>query len=259
MLFYDIPKVTGSKRLRFWRGAIHCRNGSETDASMRFDRSDHRCDVSHCVQHHFRGWTSGKTVPIWSKIQCTLPPCSFKDLGISMVNLVHVCPCYIRFLWFLCNIICITSPHGLKAIQVHLADSCDVTPTSPAPNTTLPVLLQRCRKTSQILWAKDVTDTWSANSPRPKTPNNETKKRRMLNVCWIFEGKKHLAGWMDIWKRNGLQRWMHLICSRVRGRRPRETLHRIERENMVSDSVFCLFKNCSKRVPKTSVLCWFFC
>ena len=39
---------------------------------------------------------------------------------------------------------------------------------------------------------------------------------------------------MDISKRNGLPRWMHLICSRVRGRRPRETLHRIERENMVS-------------------------
>ena len=33
-------------------------NGSETDASMRFDRSDNRCDVSHCLQHHFRGWTS---------------------------------------------------------------------------------------------------------------------------------------------------------------------------------------------------------
>lgn len=111
MLFYDFPKVTGSKRLRFWRGAIHCRNGSETDgdASMRFDRSDHRCDVSHCVQHHFRGWTSGKTVPKWSKIQCTLPPCSFKDLCISMVNLVHVCPCYIRFLCNIkCNIKCIT-------------------------------------------------------------------------------------------------------------------------------------------------------
>lgn len=45
---------------------------------------------------------------------------------------------------------------------------------------------------------------------------------------------------MDIWKRNGLQRWMHLICSRVRGRRPRETLHRIECENMVRDLVFCL-------------------
>lgn len=63
---------------------------------------------------------------------------------------------------------------------------------------------------------------------------------------------------MDISKRNGLQRWMHLICSRVRGRRPRETLHRIERENMVSDSVFCLFKSYSKRVPKASVLCVFF-
>lgn len=92
--------------------------------------------------------------------------------------------------------------------------------------------------------SKDVTDDDEVpllHLHKTKDSKYRNRKiRRMLNVCWIFEWKKHLAGWMDISKRNGLQRWMHLICSRVRGRRPRETLHRIECENMVRDLVFCL-------------------
>lgn len=259
MLFYDIPKVTGSKGLRFWRGAIHCRNGSETDgdASMRFDRSDHRCDVSHCVQHHFRGWTSGKTVPIWSKIQCTLPPCSFKDLCISMVNMVHVCPCcYIRFLCNIkCNIKCITwlesnpGPFGrqLRRYTDFSSSEYDFARAPPEVST-------------------DVTDVTTTTmkchfSTRPKTKDSQrTKQKKTKNVClriWIFDWKKHLAGWMDISKRNGLQRWMHLICSRVRGWRPRETLHRIERENMVSDLVFV--RKLLQESSESSVLCLFFC
>ncbi len=95
MLFYDIPKITGSERLHFDQGQFIAGDWDENEERKWNRRLDEIWQVRRSLWRVPLRATSLQRLDFWSKIQFTHTPCSFKDLCISMVNMVHVCPCSI--------------------------------------------------------------------------------------------------------------------------------------------------------------------